>query len=263
MERTNRVVRVQLHDISFSYREGAQSLPVLDRVSLELRDGEFVSLLGPSGCGKTTLLNIIAGITRPDQGQASIDGEKVVGTNLKLAYVYQKNVVLPWFTVSRNLELGPKFRGLRAEERAMRVRSMLELGNLQSFGSAYPYQLSGGMGRKLGLLMALAVSPEIMLLDEPFYGLDQYTKTVMHAEVLRIWEAVRGTWLMVTHDIDEAIALSDRVIVMSNRPSRVKRMFDVIIPRPRDAFKMRSQEEYLTMYRDIWSEFQSEFKANE
>jgi NitT/TauT family transport system ATP-binding protein len=253
--------RIQASNIQFSYKDGKNQVQVLDNVSLTVHDGEYVSILGPSGCGKTTLLNMIAGITKPDSGTAMIDGELVHGINLKLAYVYQKDVVLPWYTVTKNLELGLKFRNMPKELRVVRTNELLTLGNFQNFASFYPHQLSGGMRRKLGLLMALAVKPEILLLDEPFFGLDQYTKTLMHAEVLRLWETVRGTWIMVTHDIDEAIALSDRVIVMSHRPSHIKKVFDVNIPRPRDAFTMRSHNDYLEIYREVWETFQGEFRA--
>jgi NitT/TauT family transport system ATP-binding protein len=255
----DRDLRIQIHNVNFSYRDGKRIVNVLDEISIDFYDGEFVSLLGPSGCGKTTLLNIVAGITKPDSGSVAIDGEPVSGINPKLAYVYQKDVVLPWYTVEQNLSLGPKLRKWKKEAVRAETQYLLKLGHFENFSSAYPYQLSGGMRRKLGLLMALAIKPEIMLLDEPFFGLDQFTKTIMHAEVLRIWETIRGSWIMVTHDIEEAIALSDRVYVMSNRPSRIKKIFEVSIPRPRDVFSMRSHEEFLAIYRDVWTVFQGEF----
>jgi NitT/TauT family transport system ATP-binding protein len=254
-------LRIQVKDVEFSYHDSKTAINVLDHVSIDINNGEYVSLLGPSGCGKTTLLNIIAGTSKADSGGAEIDGEKVDGINPKLAYVFQKDVVLPWYTVSKNLALGPRLRRWKKDEVRSRTQELLQLGHFERFASAYPYQLSGGMRRKLGLLMALAVRPEIMLLDEPFFGLDQFTKTLMHSEVLRLWQAVRGTWLMVTHDIEEAITLSDKVYVMSNRPSHVKKIFEIRIPRPRDAFEMRSHSEFLDIYRDVWSTFQGEFQA--
>lgn len=256
----SRQVRIQVKDIDLSYHYGKNAFNVLDHVSLDVYNGEYVSLLGPSGCGKTTLLNIIAGITKADGGDAYIDGEKVTRTSPKLAYVYQKDVVLPWYTVSKNLALGPKLRGWKRNQVKAETQELLKVGHFEKFANYYPHQLSGGMRRKLGLLMALAVKPEIMLLDEPFFGLDQYTKTLMHGEVLRLWESVGGTWVMVTHDIEEAIALSDRVFVMSHRPSKVKKLFEVHIPRPRDAVKMRSENEFLDIYKEVWTTFQEEFQ---
>jgi NitT/TauT family transport system ATP-binding protein len=256
-----RELRIQAENINFSYGVGESKVDVLNNVSMSCHDGEFVSLLGPSGCGKTTLLNMIAGTIKPVEGKILIDGEEVSGTSPKLAYVYQKDVVLPWFTVSKNLGLGMKWRKVPKEEKKERTNWLLDVGNFQRFASKYPDQLSGGMRRKLALLMALGVKPEILLLDEPFSALDQYTKAKMHAQVLKIWEAVRGTWLMVTHDIEEAITLSDRIIVMSQRPSSIKKIFDITIARPRDPFHMRGTNAYLDTYREVWALFEEELSA--
>jgi ABC-type nitrate/sulfonate/bicarbonate transport system ATPase subunit len=212
-------------------RDGA-GIAVLDDISLAVAEGEFVCLLGPSGCGKSTILNVMAGFIAPTQGRVTIDGEPVVGPDPRRIFVFQERGVFPWLTVEGNIGFG-LFR-LSPEERQQRISHYVALVGLQGFEKAYPRDLSGGMKQRVEVARALAVNPDMLFLDEPFGALDSITRLIMRGELLRIWEAERKTIIFVTHDIDEAVQLADRVIVMSARPARIQRVVDIDIPHPRD-----------------------------
>jgi NitT/TauT family transport system ATP-binding protein len=242
----------------FVHRDG--EFTALDRVSLEVHEGEFVSIVGPSGCGKSTLLHILAGLKRPDGGSVAIDGAETTGTTPSLmGYLFQEDTVLPWFSVERNIALGLGYRGVPPAEAKRRVEWALEAAGLTEFRRSYPHQLSGGMRRRVALMMTLVVDPKILLMDEPFGALDTHTKTRLHASLLEIWEKTRQTIVFVTHDLMEAITLSDRVVIMSARPGRVKAAYDIRIPRPRDVIKVKDSEEYLEDFREIWRILGAEF----
>ena len=242
----------------FVHRDGA--FTALERVSLDVRAGEFVSIVGPSGCGKSTLLHILAGLKRPDGGSVHVDGRETTGsTPSQMGYLFQEDTVLPWFSVERNIALGLEYRGVPASERRRKVEWALESAGLRDFRRSYPHQLSGGMRRRVALMMTLVVDPEILLMDEPFGALDTHTKTRLHASLLDIWEKTRQTIVFVTHDLMEAITLSDRVVIMSARPGRVKASYEVRIPRPRDVIKVKDTEEYLEDFREIWRILGAEF----
>jgi NitT/TauT family transport system ATP-binding protein len=242
----------------FVHRDG--EFTALDRVSLEVHEGEFVSIVGPSGCGKSTLLHILAGLKRPDGGSVAIDGAETTGTTPSLmGYLFQEDTVLPWFSVERNIALGLGYRGVPPAEAKRRVEWALEAAGLAEFRRSYPHQLSGGMRRRVALMMTLVVDPEILLMDEPFGALDTHTKTRLHASLLEIWEKTRQTIVFVTHDLMEAITLSDRVVIMSARPGRVKAAYDIRIPRPRDVINVKDSEEYLEDFREIWRILGAEF----
>jgi NitT/TauT family transport system ATP-binding protein len=252
---------IHVREITRRFTHGAAgAFTALDHVSLEVRDGEFLAIVGPSGCGKSTLLHIMAGLKRPDGGAVVIDGRETTGTTPSdMGYLFQEDTVLPWFSVERNIGLGLEYRGATTAERRQRVEWALDVSGLGEFRRSYPHQLSGGMRRRVALMMTLVVDPRILLMDEPFGALDTHTKTRLHASLLDIWEKTRQTIVFVTHDLMEAITLSDRVIIMSGRPGRVKASYPVRIPRPRDVIKVKDSEEYLLDFREIWRILGEEF----
>lgn len=227
------LVKVAVEDLSVRFGTGGnQRVDVLEDVSLQVREGEFVCILGPSGCGKSTLLNVIGGFIRPTSGRVLIDGEAVRGPDPRRIFVFQERGVFPWLTVSGNIGFG--LQRLPAAERDQRVRHYIELVGLSGFERAYPHELSGGMKQRVEVARALAVNPDVLYLDEPFGALDSITRLTMRSELLRIWEAERKTVLFVTHDIEESVQLADRVVVMSQRPATIRRIVDIDIPHPRD-----------------------------
>jgi NitT/TauT family transport system ATP-binding protein len=208
------------------------NVEVLRPIDLSVREGEFVCFLGPSGCGKSTLLNIVAGFVNPTEGEVTIDAVKVQGPDARRIFVFQERGVFPWLNVEQNVGFGL----YRLEERAKseRVARYVRLVGLQGFEKSYPSELSGGMKQRLEVARALAVNPDVLYLDEPFGALDSITRLQMRRELLRIWETEKKTILFVTHDIEESVQLADRVVVMSQRPARIRRIVDIDIPHPRD-----------------------------
>lgn len=220
-------------------RDG-KTTPVLEDISLEVADGEFVCLLGPSGCGKSTLLSTMAGFLSPTRGEIRIDGQVVRGPDPRRIFVFQERGVFPWLTVEGNIAFG--LFHLTAAERKQRVIHYIRMVGLEGFEKAYPPALSGGMKQRLEVARALAVNPDMLFLDEPFGALDSITRLVMRGELLRIWEAERKTIIFVTHDIDEAVQLADRVVVMSARPATIQQIVKIDIPHPRDISSARYLE---------------------
>jgi ABC-type nitrate/sulfonate/bicarbonate transport system ATPase subunit len=242
----------------------------LDAVSLSLAVGELVSLIGPSGCGKSTLLRLIAGLDSPDSGELFIGSERILGPNAERGLVFQDPNLFPWLTVSRNIEAGLVARGV-LKDQSHEVKEFMHLVGLEAFGNAYPHHLSGGMAQRVALARALINHPKILLLDEPLGALDAFTRmrmqdevlrlwrsrrtqqplrkrpSIVSDEVLRLWQSRRTTMLLVTHDIDEAIYMSDRIVIMTQRPGRIERTISVAIDRPRD----RSSSDFLRLRSDI------------
>ncbi|HHY91262.1 MAG TPA: ABC transporter ATP-binding protein [Clostridiales bacterium] len=210
-------------------------LCVLDGISLELEANQFVSILGPSGCGKSTLFNIIAGLLKPDAGTVLIEGKNYTGKTGRVSYMYQKDLLLPWKTVLDNVSIPLVLKGMSKKESRNQASQYLPLFGLENFAQSYPFQLSGGMRQRAALLRTYLFSNDIMLLDEPFGGLDAITKRKMHYWLLGLLEKLNASILFITHDIDEAIFLSDKIYVLTQRPAQVKAIFDVRIPRPRNA----------------------------
>jgi len=227
--------------IGMVFERDGGSISVLEDISLSVAEGEFVCLLGPSGCGKSTILNVMAGFIAPTTGEVRIDGEPVHGPDPRRIFVFQERGVFPWLTVEGNIGFG--LFGLSAAERQRRIAHYVALVGLQGFEKAYPRDLSGGMKQRVEVARALAVNPDMLFLDEPFGALDSITRLIMRSELLRIWEAERKTIIFVTHDIDEAVQLADRVIVMSARPARIQRIVEIGIPHPRDI----SSRQYLAL----------------
>lgn len=202
-------------------------------VNLEIADGEFVCLLGPSGCGKTTILRLAAGLDAPTEGELFLDSKKIEGVNDECGFVFQEYVLFPWRTVKGNIEFGPEMKGIKKEEREQIALHYIDLVGLKGFENHYPHELSGGMKQRVGIARAYANSPKLLLMDEPFGALDAQTRNLMQGELLRIWQEEHISALFVTHSVDEAVYLADRVMVMSARPGMVKDIFEIDIPRPR------------------------------
>ncbi len=221
--------------VQFPDKLGDRPVIALQNVNLEIKQGEFISLVGPSGCGKTTLLRSIADLQKPSSGSISVRGQSPaeIRKQKKYGIVFQSPVLYDWRTVRRNVCMPMELMGLPKKFRTARVTEMLELVGLYDFGKKYPHELSGGMQQRVGIARALAINPEILLMDEPFSALDEFTKEKLHEDLLRIWNKTHKTILFVTHNISEAVFLSDRVVVMSPHPGRVSAIVDIDIPRPR------------------------------
>jgi len=235
-----------------SYKAKNGDVVALQGIDLNIRKGEFVCIVGSSGCGKSTLLRIIAGLENGYSGEVRIGERRISGPGLDRGMVFQEHRLIPWLTVEQNVSFG--LNGLENGHRAAIVREHLKLVGLSSFAKSLPHQLSGGMAQRVAIARALVNNPELLLLDEPFGALDAFTRIQMQQEVLRIWEVERTTMVLVTHDIDEAIFLGDRVVVMSNRPGTVKKTITVHLPRPRD----RSSYEFVQIRKEIYAEFFAE-----
>ena len=218
----------------------------LDAVSLAVGAGELISLIGPSGCGKSTLLRLIAGLDTPSSGQLLVGGDPIIGPSASRGLVFQDPNLFPWLTVQRNIQAGLVARGVLHEKRS-EVDEFIHLVGLDGFANAYPHHLSGGMAQRVALARALINHPKVLLLDEPLGALDAFTRMRMQDEVLRLWQARRTTMLLVTHDIDEAIYMSDRILIMSPRPGRIERTITVDLARPRQ----RNSPEFLKLRGDI------------
>lgn len=227
---------LEVQDVSITYEQrSGHPLRVLDRVSMSVDRGQFVSILGPSGCGKSTFLRVVNGLLPVEEGTVRMHGVDVTEPNPDMAFVFQDHSLFPWQTVAANAAFGLRMKGLPAAKALERARPLLELVGLKGFEDAFPRELSGGMQQRLNLARALAVDPNILLMDEPFAALDAQTRVVMQKELLRIWSAgERKTVLFVTHNVEEAIFLSDRIVVLSTNPARVREDLDIDLPRPRD-----------------------------
>jgi NitT/TauT family transport system ATP-binding protein len=232
-------------------------LTVLDDFNLQVREGEFLSILGPSGCGKSTFLNMLAGLDKQDGGQILIDGEPVSDRSFDRGMVFQGYALFPWRTVLENVEIGLQIRGLEKKEREEIARYYLAMVGLTAFANRYPHQLSGGMKQRVAIARVLAYQPDIMLMDEPFAALDAQTRETLQLELIRIWEADKKTIVFITHSIDEAILLSDRVAVMTARPGKVKEIIDVSLPRPRSE-EIRNSSEFAQIRQYAWSQIKDE-----
>jgi len=242
-------------DIEFkgvSVRFGAMA--ALGETTFSVRRGEFVSIVGPSGCGKSTLLNLLAGTLAPASGHVLYRGRRVDGPNSDVGYITQKNYCLPWRNVQDNVALPLEFRGWSRSQITHRVREVLDQVGLTGFERSYASQLSGGMLQRVMIARTLAYGPSTFLMDEPFGSLDAQLRLRMHAEVLRLWQTTGATFLFVTHDLQEAITLSDRVIVMSSRPGTPKLILDIDLPRPRDVVELQGEPKFGAYFKTLWNE---------
>jgi len=245
--------KLEAIDIRMEYYQPrtAARLLAIERLDLAIAEGEFVSIVGPSGCGKTTFLKIVDGLIQPTSGHLLLDGRPISRPGRDRGMVFQDASLFPWYTVLRNVSYGLECQGVPRREAAERARPLVELVGLRGFEQHFPYELSGGMQQRVNLARALAVDPQILLMDEPFAALDAQTREFMQAELLRIWQQARKTVLFITHQINEAIYLSDRVVVMSARPGRLLADIRIELPRPR-ALAVKRSPPFLSYEDEIW-----------
>ena len=234
----------------FQPRTGKR-IRAIDRIDLEVQEGEFVSIVGPSGCGKTTFLKIVDGLIAPTGGELRLDGRRITEPSRDRALVFQDASLFPWYTVVRNVAYGLECQGVSAKEAQRRAEPFIRMVGLSGFEHHYPYELSGGMQQRVNLARALSVDPELLLMDEPFASLDAQTREVMQAELLDIWSQSRKTVLFITHQINEAIYLSDRVVVMGARPGRIIADLPVELPRPR-TLEVKHEPRFVALEQQIW-----------
>ncbi len=237
------------------------TLDVLRGIDAAVADGEFISIVGPSGCGKTTFLRIVAGLETASSGSVQIDGQVITGPGTDRGFVFQTDSLLPWRTVFDNAMVGPEIAGRANDATKAKTRDLLKLVGLQGFENYFPRQLSGGMRQRVNLARALAVDPRILLMDEPFSALDAQTREIMQTELLRIWEQGRKTALFVTHQIDEAVYLSDRVFVFARRPGRIQEIVPIDLPRPRP-LSIKRTPAFVALVDHIWGLIEEDVRSS-
>jgi NitT/TauT family transport system ATP-binding protein len=251
---------IQFRQVSKIFPSAAvAAYQALAEVDLEVPDGTFVAVVGPSGCGKSTLLNLAAGLLAASSGDVAIFGEPLSGLNRRAAYMFQQDALLPWKTVLENVALGLRFRGTERRTAEAAAREWIVRTGLEAFTAAYPAQLSGGMRKRAAMAQCFVVNPSILLMDEPFSALDVHTRLRMESELLALWTASPKTVLFVTHDLEEALALADEVVLLSAGPaSRVVGHYPVDLARPRDLLDIRTTPRFIELHREIWSRLRQE-----
>lgn len=252
---------LRLEDVSctFPARGGNADYTAVADVNLDVLEGEFVSVVGPTGCGKSTLLNVAAGLFAPTRGSVAVFGEKLQGINTRAGYLFQSEALMPWRTALQNVTVGLEFRGSAAEEARSHAADWLKRVGLAAHGHKYPHELSGGMRKRVALAQTLILDPKILLMDEPFSALDVQTRSLMENELLNLWAQDRKSVVFVTHDLEEAISLSDRVVVMSAGPaSRLIGEFAIDLPRPRDVAEIRLTPRFVELHKLIWQALRDE-----
>ena len=253
-------VRVRIDNVYKTFYSRGNETVALSGVSLDIHDNEFVSVVGPSGCGKSTLLNIIAGLTAPTEGKVYCDGREVTGTGTERGVVFQQYALFPWLTVKKNVMFALEMRGVKGKDAAAGAMKYLEMVDLVKFADHYPKELSGGMKQRVAIARAYAAEPEVLLMDEPFGALDAQTRTQLQTELLATWEREKKTCFFITHDVEEAIILAQRVVIMSARPGRIRGIVEVNIPYPRTQ-ETKLTPEFNALKNRIWSQVYQEYLA--
>lgn len=253
--------RISISSLRKVYGSGEDSVVAIDDVNLEIRDGEFFCILGPSGCGKSTLLRILSGLADSSGGTLEIDDTGVEDDGFLTNMVFQEYGIFPWKSVLENVSFGLKMQGVSKSEREQVAQEFIDKVNLSGFEDSYPHQLSGGMQQRVGIARAFANDPEILLLDEPFGALDAQTKQILQTELLSIWNESRKTAVYITHDIDEALILGDRIGVMTSRPGSIKEVIENDLERPRDQH-VRSSDRYAELRDQVWDILRAEVEAS-
>jgi NitT/TauT family transport system ATP-binding protein len=249
-------MNIRMENLLKVFKKGDREIMALKSFTLDVADGEFVCLLGPSGCGKTTVLRIAAGLETKSGGHVFVGGDEISGAGSNRGVVFQEFALFPWRTVRKNIEFGLEVKRMAPGEREAISSKYIDLVNLEGFENAHPQQLSGGMKQRVGIARALANDPSVLLMDEPFGALDAQTRNLMQKELLRIWFATKKTILFVTHSVDEAVFLADRIVVMTARPGKVKEVIPIPVPRPRD----RTSPEFISVRGRVLSVLETEFE---
>ncbi len=256
--------KIGLDNVAVDFSTRGRTVRAVDGVTLDVPDKQFVALVGPSGCGKSTILNMVAGLLAPSEGIVEYDGAPVVSANTRVGYMTQKDTLLPWRSVADNIGIAFELRcrTASASERRDRVAEMIELVGLTGFEKHFPAELSGGMRKRAALARMLIYEPETLLLDEPFGALDAQLRLLMQQELLRLVDRRQMTVILVTHDLEEAVLMADRVVVFTSRPGRIRTSRDIPFERPRDAMELRFRPEFSAINQELWSELKEEFEAS-
>lgn len=237
---------------------GGQPHTAVRDLTLQVEAGEFVAVVGPTGCGKSTTLSLVSGLEPASSGEVEVDGTPVDGIPDGVGYMFQADAILPWRSVVDNVAAGPRYRGLSKADARVKAMTWVEKVGLARFAAYYPHQLSGGMRKRVALAQTLVNEPRILLMDEPFSALDVQTRQLMQDELLRLWQGTGAAVVFVTHDLEEAIALADRVVVMTSSPATIKAIFDVPLERPRKVEEIRLTPAFISTYREIWDSLRDE-----
>jgi len=254
---------LSIEGVRKEYQVRGKRVLALDSVDLSVAEGEFVTIVGPSGCGKSTLLNLIVGLLRSSSGRIRFRGDLINGICTKIGYVTQKDNLLPWRTLSENVQIALEIRGVEKSVRRNRAEELIVRVGLSGFEDHYPHELSGGMRQRANIIRTLIYDPELILMDEPFGPLDAQTRIILQDQLLKLWSASRKTIIFITHDLIEAITLADRVVLMTSRPGRIKSIEDVSIPRPRDVFQIHESQQFRSAYEKLWHELRPEVNLAE
>lgn len=258
MARDTRKVKVKIDQVKRVFNVRGNEVVALNGVDLDIMENEFVCVVGPSGCGKSTLLNMIAGLDKPSSGAIYLDGKEVDGPGPERGVVFQQYALFPWLTVEKNVAFGLKLRGMDKAQIEKETKKYLDMVELGAFAKSYPKELSGGMKQRVAIARAYAVNPEVLLMDEPFGALDAQTRTQLQTELLNTWEKEQKTCFFITHDVDEAIILAQRVVIMSARPGRIKEIVDINIPHPRTQ-ETKMTKEFQDLKNYIWGQVYQEY----
>lgn len=253
--------KLDIRNVTKRFEQRGREVTALEDVSASVSTGEFVALVGASGCGKTTLLRLIDGLEQATSGHLLLDGNELTKPGPDRGFVFQQDTLFPWRTIIRNVAIGGELQGINKRERLDTARRFIELVGLKGFENHYPHELSGGMRQRVNLARAFAIAPDVLLMDEPFASVDAQTREIMQSELLRIWSADARTVMFVTHQIDEAIFLADRVIVLTARPGRIKTVIPVDLPRPRK-LAMKRTPVFIAMVDQIWQLIEEEVRAS-
>ena len=253
-----RGVKIRIKAVKKEYHGDHGTTIALNGVNLDIMENEFVCVVGPSGCGKSTLLNVLAGLHEATSGDCFLDGERIVGTDVKRGVVFQQYALFPWQTVIQNVMFGPQMKRMPKAQCQEIARKYIRMVGLEDFETSYPKELSGGMKQRVAIARAYANDPEVLLMDEPFGALDAQTRAQLQTELLKTWEQEKKTCFFITHDVDEAVLLAQRVVIMSARPGRIKRIVDIDIPYPRDQ-GTKSDPRFMELKAEIWNEVYQEY----
>jgi len=251
---------ISIQRVGHIFRTKGRRVEALLETDLQIRDREFLTIVGPSGCGKSTLMNLIVGLFPASSGEILYRGQRHAGINRAIGYVTQADNLYPWRTLRKNIEFPLELRGVPARQRRERSQHLIHRVGLAGFEDSYPHELSGGMRQRANIIRTLAYEPEVILMDEPFGPLDAQTRLILQNQLLDLWQEERKTIIFITHDLGEAVALADRVVVMSARPGRIKTIAPVPIPRPRDLFEIHTDERFRETYRALWASLEEEVK---